>query len=49
MTQDSKKQSNETSRKPRVLLSASECASKEEFKKRAIAAFRAAGILQDKK
>jgi hypothetical protein len=49
MTQDSNKQSDKTPRKPRVLLSASECASKEEFKKRAIAAFRAAGILKDKK
>ena len=49
MTQDSNKQSEKAPPKPRVLLSASECASKEEFIERAKAALRAAGILKDKK
>jgi len=49
MTQDSNKQPGEASPRPRVLLSAAECESKEEFIKRAKAALRAAGLLRDEK
>jgi len=50
MTQESNKQPKDSPPpKRRVLLSAAECASKEEFKKRAKAALREAGILRDEK
>ena len=47
MTQDSNKQPGEAPPRRRVLLSAAECESREEFINRAIAALRAAGLLRD--
>ena len=47
MAQDSNKQPGEAPPRPRVLLSAAECESKEEFKKRAKVALRVSGLLRD--